>query len=81
MNNDLYIQEEIYSSDVSDHSLSTKTEVKEEQSPTDSLSNPNSSKVEKVNIYQLLYIVVIILRIMFINSEWSNNNVNTPNKY
>jgi len=61
MSDDRYGQEEQYSSDVSEHSVSTPINNKlnnsqneeKEESPTNSPSNSNSSKVEQVNICYL----------------------------
>jgi hypothetical protein len=61
MSEDRYSQEEHYSSDVSENSVSTPINNKlnnlqneeKEQSPTNSLSKSNSSKVEQVCNYYL----------------------------
>lgn len=63
MNEDLNIQEEQYSSDVSEHSISTpinnvlnsSQREEEEQSSISSSSKSNSSKVEKVIIAPFVF--------------------------
>lgn len=65
MNESHYSQDEQYSSDVSDHSVTTQMnnalnslqseEEENEMSPKRSVSKPSSSKVEKVSMSAIFY--------------------------
>lgn len=69
MNESPYSQDDQYSSDVSDHSVSTsmnnvlnslQSEEENETPPTNSVPKPSSSKVDKVcalNLYNFLLII------------------------